>query len=365
MRLVECRRGFVSLYSGAGGLDAGFIEAGFEPVWANDFDPVAVETYNENIPGKHAHAGDIDSVCASLPSADEVELVIGGPPCQGFSVAGHMRADDPRSQHVWRFLEIVEELRPRAFVMENVAALAVNKRWSGLIEALKSKAESLGYTVEILVLDASHYGVPQARRRMFLVGVLKARPQKPRAISAKSPPTVGEALAELPDFGLPGNDTKCTARITPALRPVLRRSPFAGMPFNGKGRALNLEAPAPTLPASMGGNRTPIVDQWQLEGRAKESWIVGYHARLMDGRKPLKRVPKRMRRLTVEEAAAIQTFKPSWRFKGSQSAQFRQIGNAVPPRLAFHVAIAVEAAMSRSLQTEAEEAPDQSFALVA
>jgi DNA (cytosine-5)-methyltransferase 1 len=126
--------------------------------------------------------------------------------------------------------------------------------------------------------------------------------------------------------------------VTPARNPVLRPSPYAGLLFNGKGRALNLDAPAPTLPATMGGNRTPIIDQLELEGRAKENWVVGYHRRLIAGRGPVKKVPKRMRRITVEEAAALQTFPDTWKFIGGQSSRYRQIGNAVPPLLAQAVA---------------------------
>ena len=120
------------------------------------------------------------------------------------------------------------------------------------------------------------------------------------------------------------------------------------MLFNGQGRPLNLDAPAPTLPASMGGNRTPIIDQEQLDSGA-DPWVVGYHHRLWDEqRKPLRRVPARLRRLTVEEAAAIQTFPIGMRWQGTLSQQFRQIGNAVPPTLAYHVAAAIRLALEQN-----------------
>lgn len=155
------------------------------------------------------------------------------------------------------------------------------------------------------------------------------------------------ALDALPNYRQPGNGSICTAIITPARNPVLRRSPYAGLLFNGKGRALNLDAPAPTLPATMGGNRTPIIDQRQLDGDASENWVVAYHRRLTSGHGPIAEVPKRMRRLTVEEAAALQTFPTTWQFVGPQSSRFRQIGNAVPPRLARAVAKQVIADLLR------------------
>jgi DNA (cytosine-5)-methyltransferase 1 len=327
---------FISLFAGAGGLDAGFIGAGANPIWANDIDPDAVATYRETL-GNHIVRGDVGESLAEIAGLSP-DLVIGGPPCQGFSVAGRMRPDDPRSKHVWTFFEAVREVQPRGFVMENVKNLAVNARWSGLVSALISYAEQLGYTTRLFLLNASHYGVPQARERMFLVGLREATPTMPAPTTGGRLPTVRNALEKLPRIGDPGNDSICTARVTPARRPVLRKSPYAGMLFNGQGRPLNLDAPAVTLPASMGGNRTPIIDQDELDGVSTENWVISYHRKLWAGHAPITCVPKRLRRLTVEEAAALQTFAPKWNFSGRQSARYRQIGNAVPPKLAEAVA---------------------------
>jgi DNA (cytosine-5)-methyltransferase 1 len=332
---------FLSAYSGAGGLDHGFMRAGFEPAWANDIDPCAVATYTRNL-GHECTVGDIKAL--EVPGEGSADLVIGGPPCQGFSVAGHMDPDDPRSQHVWYFLAVVNRVQPRGFVMENVKSLAVNRRFTPLLAALRDAAEALGYRTTLLLLNASHFGVPQARERMFLVGLRDGGVVSPTPVTADSPPTVGDVLRALPPYGEPGNNSRCTARVTPAARPVLRRSPFAGMLFNGKGRVLNLSTPASTLPASMGGNRTPIIDQVQLN-EGGPSWVEEYHRHLWAGGDPVDEIPDRLRRLTVEEAGAIQTFPRGWTFSGPQSAQFRQIGNAVPPELAYRVALAVAAAL--------------------
>lgn len=344
----------MSLYAGAGGLDKGFLEAGLSPLWANDIDADAVETYRRNI-GDHVVRGDIEQLREDV-AEHQPDIVIGGPPCQGFSVAGGMQPDDPRSQHVWTFLDVVADLEPSAFVMENVKNLAVNDRWANLIAALKARAEEAGFITRIFVLNASHHGVPQARERMFMVGMKGVEPTSPQATTADEPPTVRDELNKLPALGKPGNASLCSAIVTPARKPILRRSPYAGMLFNGKGRALNLDAPAPTLPATMGGNRTPIIDQWQLEGGAEENWVVGYHRRLMGGSEPVGEIPKRMRRLTVEEAAAIQSFPVDWEFTGPQSSKFRQIGNAVPPILARAVARQVVADLARRATETAEQA---------
>src|SRR5262249_34671232 len=144
---------FVSLYSGCGGLDLGFARAGMRPVWANDIAQSAVDTYNRipkvedpdwadavrRFQGHSAIAGDIREVGRDL-EAGVADLCVGGPPCQGFSVAGHMDPDDPRSRHVFDFLEVVDRIRPKAFVMENVAALARNRRWTDIITTLAKTA---------------------------------------------------------------------------------------------------------------------------------------------------------------------------------------------------------------------------------
>lgn len=346
----------ISLYSGAGGMDIGFVRAGFLPIWANDIDSTAAQTYRNAI-GSHIRVGDIRE--QDLPGEGSADVVVGGPPCQGFSVAGHMNPDDPRSRHVWDFLGAVGRIKPRGFVMENVLALAENTRWQALCQDLIRSAEALGYATRLLILNAADYGVPQGRRRMFLLGVRgEATIGRPAPTSHNSQPTVRHALADLPAFGQPGNNTFCTARVTPAKAPVLRRSPYAGMLFNGQGRPLCLDMPALTLPASMGGNRTPIIDQLELDAGGP-GWVGKYHARLWAGGKPVTRVPKRLRRLTVEEAAALQTFPREMQFAGTVTAQFRQIGNAVPPRLAFHVAVTLRRAIERQSGLAVDDAPQQ------
>lgn len=328
-------------------MDLGFVRSGFRPVWANDIDPEAVATYNRNheltASGHQAVAGDIQNL--DLPPEGSADLVIGGPPCQGFSVAGRMDPDDPRSQHVWNFLSAVKRIQPQAFVMENVKALALNNRWAPLRRALAGTAQDLGYNVRLILLNAADFGVPQARERMFLIGTRGSGQLQIQPPSGLAPITVRDALAALAPFGTPGNDTACTAKITPAKTPVMRRSPFAGMLFNGQGRPLDLERPSLTLPASMGGNRTPIVDQACIDDPTSTPWVVEYHARLLAGKAPLRRVPSRLRRITVEEAAALQTFPSGIEWAGKQSTQYRQIGNAVPPTLAEAVARAIGIAL--------------------
>lgn len=342
----------VSLYTGCGGLDLGFHAAGFSTIWANDIDPFALETYANELrrkgsPLPEIHCGDISS--KPLPAPGSAEVVIGGPPCQGFSVAGRMNPNDPRSRQVWEFFRVVAHVRPRAFVMENVKALATNTRWQGTIQALEAKGEELGYRTRLLILNAADHGVAQLRERMFLVGIKDAL--MPTPAGKKQRKTVRQALKQLPAYGEPGNDAICKAIVTAAKTPVLRKSPFAGMLFNGQGRPIDLEATAPTLPASMGGNRTPILDQESLEN-GSEPWVVSYHANLMSGGEITNRVPKRLRRLTVQEAACLQGFPIGMSFAGSQCTKFRQIGNSVPPALSEAVARSLKSALEGSASSE-------------
>ena len=334
----RCIMKCVSLYTGCGGLDLGFSDAGFQTIWANDIDPFALETYRNEVlrrghPLPEIFCGDISK--AVLPPRGSADVVIGGPPCQGFSVAGKMDPNDLRSRQVWEFFRVVEELDPAAFVMENVKALATNSRWAGTIEALEAKGEKLGYNCKVMLLNAADYGVPQMRERMFLVGTKEGT--MPRPLSAMERNTVRDALGSLPAYGQPGNDSICKAKVTAAKTPVMRKSPCAGMLFNGQGRPLDLDAPALTLPASMGGNRTPIIDQLALES-GDEPWISEYHAYLAADGEPISVVPSRLRRLTVEEAACLQGFPEGMAFSGSQCTKFRQIGNSVPPALGAAVA---------------------------
>lgn len=345
---------YISLYAGAGGLDIGIALAGFAPIWVSELDKAALDTHDmaftrlaKTRPHLQSHPyvscpGDLLAIPEDeLPKEGSADLIVGGPPCQGFSVAGKMNPDDARSKHVFHYMDMVERVKPKAFVLENVKALYRSKRWSGIRKMLLERASALGYNTSLTLVNASHFGVPQSRERMILLGVRKdiGKPILPKPTTPTDVPTVREALSQLPHYGESGNDSLCKARITTAKTPVLRRSPFAGMLFNGAGRPLNLDGPSVTLAASIGGNKTPIIDQRSLESGNTESWVVKYHAKLWEKGNDavVSDVPDYLRRLTVEEAAVIQTFPLGMQWCGSQSAKYRQIGNAVPPRLALAI----------------------------
>lgn len=339
-RLKQNSLNTVSLFSGAGGLDIGAIMSGARIVWANDKMREACDSYSKNI-GEHIHEGNIDDLKSELSSLKgSVRLVIGGPPCQGFSVAGKMDANDERSKLIWSYADVVESLLPDAFIMENVKALGVLEKWANVRQTLLNRFLSFGYSVGLCVLNATDYDVPQARERMFIIG-FKGNAYAELDLDSMLKPyrkkaeTVREALRVLDKAGTGNNSCVCNAKITLTSNPVLRKSAYAGMLFNGLGRPLKLDGYSATLPASMGGNKTPIIDEKALyEGQ--RPWVEQYHDNLLKDISIAKvtKVPSYLRRLTVDEARVLQTFPIDYKFCGSQSSQYTQIGNAVPCKLA-------------------------------
>ncbi len=357
----------ISLFSGAGGMDVGFTRAGFQVLWANDFDKHACATYRTNI-STHIECGDIDELIPSLNQFKGVDCVFGGPPCQGFSVAGYMNPNDERSRLVMSFMQVVKRVRPQSFVLENVKSLGTLTKFKLVREELFRRALEMGYHVELLILNSSDFGVPQARERMFLIGVMDKKyngllKDHIRAFESESL-SVREIIAHLGRAGSKNNSNTVNAQISIAKHPVLRKSPYAGMLFNGQGRPVNPDGHSSTLHASMGGNRTPIIDERQLY-HGKPAWVEGYHKHLMSGGKPYPKnsTPKYLRRMTVDEAHLLQTFSSNFKFVGSQSSVFRQIGNAVPCHLAEAVGKLVAAAISGSLGKEVIFDQNENFEL--
>ena len=323
----------LSLFSGAGGMDVGVESAGIDVVYANEINKHASETYKANF-GDFIKCSDIAEELDFMSSYSGVDLVFGGPPCQAFSVAGKMDVNDPRAQLVDSFMEVVKIVKPKMFIMENVKALAKLSKFDSVRERLINKANSNNYEVDLVTINAKDFGVPQARERMFFVGIKKGKPfslmnylrhyYQPE-ISTK------KALAHLGKQGTSKNPKTCNAFISLAKRPILRRSPYAGMLFNGAGRPINPSCPAPTLPASMGGNRTPIIDENHFYGNG-QAWVEDYHLHLIDGGDPYEAefAPQYLRRLTLNEAKILHSFPKKFIFKGPNSSIYSQIGNAVP-----------------------------------
>ncbi len=296
----------VSLFSGAGGLDFGFIKAGHEIVWANDLCKDAVETYQKNI-GNHIVCKDICLVeSENIPDCD---VVIGGFPCQGFSVANTKRnAADERNKLYKQLLRIIEAKSPKFFLAENVKGITSLAKGQVLRMILNDFSEA-GYVVQTKVLNAADYGVPQLRQRVFIIGVRNDinynfnYPSPTHNVDGtdgmKRWVSVGSALEGFPDPDKPNGV------------PNHEYSKYK-LKFNGYigHRTIDPKMPAPTVTAR-GDNNGGVV--------------VLHH-------------PNNQRRMSCRELATVQSFPKDYIFYGNRSSIYRQIGNAVPPLLAYAVA---------------------------
>lgn len=296
----------VSLFSGAGGLDLGFKMAGHEIIWANDLYEDAVETYKHNL-GDHIVCEDISKIDAE--EIPECDIIIGGFPCQGFSVANTKRHEgDERNALYKQLIRVIDAKKPKFFLAENVKGLT-NLAKGTVFQMILSDFSSLGYKVSYRVLNAADYGVPQTRQRVIIIGVRNdidfefVFPEPTNSKDGKNGlpqwVSVGEAMSVIPDPDLP-NDL-----------PNHEYSKYK-LQFNGYlgHRALDPEKPAPTVTA---------------RGDNKGGVVILPH-------------PNAQRRMSCRELAAVQSFPLDYAFSGNRSSVYRQIGNAVPPLLGYAVA---------------------------
>ena len=295
----------VSLFCGCGGMDLGFLggfsfagtyydRLSFDVVWANDIDERACDTYAANIGEDHLRRGDVAEVLDTLPSAADV--VIGGFPCQDVSVNGRQSLEDGERTILYKYMvEAVRRCQPRIFVAENVKGLLMSHGKPFFDQMLADFAIE-GYAVNHQLYLAADYGVPQMRERVFIVGAEGAAFAHPFLLSGARP-TAREALADLED----APEDRATAHIWSKAR----RSPDQG------DRKLRPDRPATTIRAEHHGNT-----QWHYN---------------------------QPRRISLREAARLQSFPDAFTFAHAMRASERQIGNAVPPVLGWHVAKAVEA----------------------
>lgn len=296
----------VSLFSGAGGLDLGFIMAGHTVVWANDLFEDAVKTYRKNI-GEHIVLKDIKDVSVSdIPEAD---IIIGGFPCQGFSVANTKRNEqDERNSLYKELVRVIDAKKPKFFVAENVKGLT-SLSGGKVFKMILSDFSALGYSVSYKILNAADYGVPQTRFRVIIVGVrndIDFEYSFPDPVCDKNGKnglkrwvSVRDALALVSDPDKPNN---------------LCNHTYSKYKLNFNGyighRPLDPDKPAPTVTA---------------RGDSRGGVVILPH-------------PNGKRRMTCRELASIQSFPLDFEFCGSNSSIYRQIGNAVPPLLGKAVA---------------------------
>jgi DNA (cytosine-5)-methyltransferase 1 len=296
----------VSLFSGAGGLDLGFKMAGHSIIWANDLYSDAAETYKINL-GSHIICKDIFTIDGNeVPDCD---IIIGGFPCQGFSVANIKRnVNDERNQLYKQLIRIINAKQPEFFLAENVKGIFSLAKGE-VLKMILNDLTSMGYKVQAKVLNAADYGVPQLRHRVFFIGI---RNDIDYSFEYPMPTNnadgskglakwigVGDALSVLPDPDEPN-----TISNHDYSKYKLRFNGYLGH------RTIDPLKPAPTVTA---------------RGDDKGGVVVLHH-------------PNNKRRMSCRELATVQSFPIDFTFFGTRSSVYRQIGNAVPPLLAYAVA---------------------------
>lgn len=306
----------ISLFSGAGGLDMGFERAGFRTIWANDFESDACKTH-ENWSTAKVVCGDIAKVDAKdIPDAD---VMLGGFPCQGFSLSGPRKIDDSRNVLYKHYVRIVKAKKPLMFVGENVKGL-LTMGDGKIIEAIIEDFSNCGYDVYYKLLNAKDYEVPEDRERVIIVGFRKDLNIKtfdypvPRNFTV----TMREALANIPE---PTTDEVCNA-------------PYSSR-YMSRNRKRGWDDVSYTIPA-MAKQVTLWPGSPDMSKVGTDLWKFGDEGVT--------------RRFSWREAAAIQTFPASLEFYGDLTSKYKQIGNAVPVKLAEIVATHLYGVLTNALQ---------------
>lgn len=345
----------IDLFCGCGGFSKGFEQAGFSIRLGIDIWEDAVVTYKRNFPNAATIVGDIttltgnDLLDAAGMAADDVDIIIGGPPCQGFSVSGKRMLDDPRNVLYKSFVRMVSTIQPKAFVMENVPGIV--KLFDGKVkEQVLEDFTNIGYDVEMRQLTACDFGVPQARKRVFFVGLNREKTNG--AIFSFPVPTHGErgipfvtCKDALSDLDFIGDTTLLPEKSDyelPAISDYQQKMRTSSDALLNHSTTIHTEKTRKIIAmVPDGGNYKDLPKELWSTRKVNIAWTR------MDSKKPCftidtghnhhfhyraNRVP------TVRESARIQSFPDNFEFIGIKTSQLKQVGNAVPPLLAEAVA---------------------------
>lgn len=324
---------FIDLFSGAGGLACGFERAGFRSVWAVEIDLDAAATYKANF-GHAVFSGPIEQV-EEVPT--HADLVVGGPPCQGFSPLGKMspRAAHEEMNQLWRqYLRIVEMAEPKVFVVENVPEFVR----SAEAQRMMTLAEEWGYEVISGVLNAHHFGVPQKRRRGIIIASRVGQPRFPDEGDFRA--TVRDAIGDLP---LQPTDQDWHLSRSPRPKSIER---YRQVPPGGNRFDLMRNRPDIT-PQCWRNKPTGSTDVF---GRLEwDKPALTIRTEFFKPEKGRYLHPEADRPITHREAMRLQTFPDDFVWVGSRISVARQVGNAVPPKLAEAIAASVKTLLHASL----------------
>lgn len=325
----------ISLFSGAGGLDLGFHNAGFHTAVANEFDSKICPTFRANFPDTNLIEGDIRQISADDFPSDAVGI-IGGPPCQSWSEGGALRGiDDPRGQLFYDYIRILKAKQPLFFVAENVSGMLASRNAKAVTE-FKELMKEAGYDINLKMLNANDYDVPEDRDRIFYIGFRKdlgiTSFEYPTPTGKN--PTLRDAIWDLRNSAIPAKEKNYTngnaCKVANHEYFVGSFSPI----YMSRNRVRSWDEPGFTVQAS--GR------QCQLHPQAPKMLKIGDNEQVfVPGKEHL------YRRMTVREVARVQSFPDSFKFLYEEvNYGYKMIGNAVPVNLAFHVATAIRNTLS-------------------
>ncbi|AQX09349.1 DNA cytosine methyltransferase [Elizabethkingia anophelis] len=313
----------VSFFAGAGGLDLGFEQAGFDVIWANEYDKEIWDTYERN----HKNTILDKRSIVDIPSNEvpDCDGIIGGPPCQSWSEAGSKKGiSDKRGQLFFEFMRILADKKPKFFLAENVSGMLLSTHKDSL-ENIKQMFKEIGYELSFEMLNVSNYGVPQDRKRVFFVGYRKdlgINFNFPKPTTIKNKKTLHDAIFDLKDSVLPAQDSNLTNGTNcKTANHEYMVGGFSSI-FMSRNRVRSWDEVSFTIQA--GGRHAPIHPQapkMRLIGKDKREFIKGKE--------------HLYRRLSVRECARIQTFPDDFIFDYKNvTAGYKMIGNAVPVEMA-------------------------------
>lgn len=315
----------VSLFSGAGGLDLGFKKAGFNTIWANEYDKDIWETFEKNHPNTILDKRSIKEI--SSKEIPDCIGIIGGPPCQSWSEAGAQRGiSDLRGQLFFEYIRVLKDKQPLFFLAENVSGILAKKH-SNALNNIIEQFKDAGYAVKIQLLNAKDYSVPQDRKRIFFIGYRKDInldfnfPEKNKSFY-----TLKDSIWDLKDSALPAQENNYTnAKNCKFPNHEYMNGGFSSI-YMSRNRVRSWDEPSFTIQA--GGRHAPIHPQ-----APKMTFIEKNKRTFVKGKEHL------YRRLTVRECARIQTFPDNFIFHYKNIASgYKMIGNAVPVNLAYSIA---------------------------
>lgn len=321
----------ISLFSGAGGLDLGFKKAGFNIIWANEYDKTIWETYRQN------HDTMLDTRDIRQIPSDEIpdcEGIIGGPPCQSWSEAGALRGiDDSRGKLFYEFIRVLKDKKPKFFVAENVSGMLADLHKEA-VQNILHHFKDAGYNVTVNLVNAADYEVPQDRKRVFYIGFRKdLRTNYVFPMKKEKKITLREAIWDLKNTAIKAKEkNKTNGNLCVIPNHEYMNGGFSTI-YMSRNRVRSWNEQSFTIQA--GGRHAPIHPQ------APKMLFVEKNKRIfVPGKEEL------YRRLSVRECARIQTFPDSFTFYYKDIADgYKMVGNAVPVMLAYHVAKSIKYAL--------------------